>query len=163
MKQNKKWAAVLDEAKKVFKLDLKRSLHGPEHWEQVERNVIKLAKNIPGCNVKVARLFAILHDCKRQDEEIDKGHGKRAAEFAQELYDNGMLDIDFEQFFTLKFAIKHHNEGTVSNNPTIGVCWDADRLDLPRVGITPVANRFSTKFVRENLWSYSPCSKKKPF
>jgi uncharacterized protein len=162
MKHNKKLAAVLDEAKKVFKLDLKRSLHGPGHWEQVERNAIKLAKNIPGCDVNIVRLFAMLHDCKRQDEEIDKGHGQRAARFARELYDNGMLDIDSEQFLTLKFAIKYHNDGAVSNDPTIGVCWDADRLDLPRVGIAPAVDKLSTRFARESLRSRGRCPRKTP-
>jgi len=143
--------AILNEAKRVFQLDLKRSLHGPGHWEQVERNVIELAKNTPGCDIEVARLFAILHDCKRQDEEIDKEHGERAAEFAQELYDKSILDIDFEQFLTLKFAIKHHNDGSVNSNPTTGVCWDADRLDLPRVGIVPIAKMLSTQYGKARL------------
>ena len=125
------------------------SIHGPEHWEQVERNVIELGENTPGCDIEIARLFAILHDCKRQDEEKDKGHGERAAEFARELYDKGMLEIDPEQFSILKFAIKHHNDGLVSNDPTIGVCWDADRLDLPRVGIVLSANMFSTQYAKE--------------
>jgi uncharacterized protein len=32
-------------------------------------------------------------------------------------------------------ACTYHADGQVSDDPTIGVCWDADRLDLPRVGI----------------------------
>ena len=151
LRRNKKLVAVMNEAKKVFKLNLERSLHGYKHWEQVERNVIELGENTPGCDIEVARLFAILHDCKRQDEEEDKGHGERAAEFTQELYDKGKLYIDPEQFSTLKFAIKHHNEGLVSSDPTIGVCWDADRLDLPRVGTVPIAIKFSTQYGKERL------------
>jgi uncharacterized protein len=58
------------------------------------------------------------------------------------------LDIDPEQFSKLKFAIEHHNNGLVSEDPTIGVCWDADRLDLPRVGIKPVADMLSTPHAR---------------
>ena len=151
LRRNKKLTAVLNEAIKVFKLNSERSIHGPEHWEQVDRNVIELAKNTPGCDIEIARLFAILHDCKRQDEEIDKEHGKRASEFARELYDKGLLEIDPEQFSTLKFAIKHHNDGLESSDPTIGVCWDADRLDLPRVGIVLSANMFSTQYGKDRL------------
>jgi len=148
LRRSRKLNAVWREAEKAFALDLGKSLHGAGHWRQVEKNAIELAQNTPGCDIEVARLFAALHDCKRQDEEEDTGHGRRAAEFAQELFDKGMLDIDPEQFSTLKFAIKHHNGGSVSSDPTIGVCWDADRLDLPRVGINPVANMLSTPHAR---------------
>jgi len=151
LRRNKKLAAVLNEAKRAFKLDLKRSLHGPGHWEQVERNAMELAENTPGCDIEVARLFAILHDCQRQDEGIDKWHGEMAAAFAQGLYEKGMLEIDPGQLSTLKFAIKHHNGGSVNSDPTIGVCWDADRLDLPRVGIAPIADLLSTQYAKERL------------
>ncbi len=33
--------------------------------------------------------------------------------------------------------MKYHSGGEVSTNPTIQSCWDADRLDLGRVGIIP--------------------------
>jgi uncharacterized protein len=151
LERNIKLAAALKEAKRVFKLDLNDSLHGPGHWEQVERNVILLAKNTPACDLEVARLFAILHDCKRQDEDEDKKHGKRAAVFVQELYDKGMLEIDPEQFNKLKYAIRYHNDGLISDDPTIGVCWDADRLDLPRVGINPVAGMLSTLYGKDKV------------
>ena len=45
----------------------------------------------------------------------------------------------------LHFAVKNHNKGNKSKNPTIGACWDADRLELNRVGIFPSAEFFSTK------------------
>ena len=35
-------------------------------------------------------------------------------------------------------------EGCVHADPTIGTCWDADRLDLWRVGITPHARFLRT-------------------
>jgi uncharacterized protein len=149
LRRNRNLTAVLNEAKKVFKLNSERSLHGHGHWERVERNVIELGENTPGCDIEVARLFAILHDCKRRDEGTDKEHGARAAGFARKLFEKGMLDIDPEQFSKLQFAIKNHNSGVVSDDPTIGVCWDADRLDLPRVGIAPAAAMLSTGYARE--------------
>jgi hypothetical protein len=33
--------------------------------------------------------------------------------------------------------------------PTIGVCWDADRLDLPRVGTRPTSDRMSTPYGKQ--------------
>ena len=44
----------------------------------------------------------------------------------------------------LDYAIRHHVDGDVSDDPTIGTCWDADRLDLGRVGIVPDEQYMST-------------------
>jgi uncharacterized protein len=41
-------------------------------------------------------------------------------------------------------AIELHTAGQVSADPTVGACWDADRLHLPRCGITPNPDLFST-------------------
>ena len=38
---------------------------------------------------------------------------------------------------------------TVSDDPTTGACWDADRLNLWRVGITPAARLLSTTEARD--------------
>ena len=35
-------------------------------------------------------------------------------------------------------------DGRVSDDPTIGTCWDADRLDLRRVAIVPKTGLMST-------------------
>ena len=37
----------------------------------------------------------------------------------------------------------HHSDGAVDSDPTIQTCWDADRLDLGRVGIKPTAKYLS--------------------
>ncbi len=143
--------ALLEEAKQVFSLDPAWTQHGPGHWLQVERNAIMLGEQTPGCDLEVARLFALLHDCRRRNEGRDPEHGARAAGFAQELYDNGILGLDPGRLATLKYAMTHHNGGQVSGDPTIGVCWDADRLDLPRVGTTPDIDLMSTPYCRELL------------
>jgi uncharacterized protein len=43
----------------------------------------------------------------------------------------------------LCYALQHHSGGEVSTNATIQTCWDADRLDLGRVGIFPSAQYLS--------------------
>ena len=146
-----KFAAVLSEAKKVFALNSAWTQHGPRHWLQMEKNVIMLGAQTPGCDMEVARLFALLHDCRRQNEGRDPEHGARAAEFTQKLYDNGILGLDPGRLATLKFAMTHHNGGRVSGDPTIRVCWDADRLDLPRVGKTPDITLLSTPYAKEQM------------
>ncbi len=144
-------APLLEEAKNVFGLDLGWTKHGPNHWLQVEKNAIMLGKHTLGCDMEVARRFAILHDCRRQNEGSDPEHGARASEFAQELNNKGVLGLDSGQLATLKYAMNHHNGGQVSSDPTIGVCWDADRLDLPRVGTSPNIDLMSTQYARKLL------------
>jgi HD superfamily phosphodiesterase len=83
MRRKKLLAAVLAEARKAFALNTAWTQHGPSHWLQVEKNAIMLAEQTPDCDMEVARLFALLHDCKRQNEGSDPEHGARAAAFAQ--------------------------------------------------------------------------------
>jgi uncharacterized protein len=45
-------------------------------------------------------------------------------------------------------ALARHSSGVVSQEPTIGTCWDADRLHLPRVSIQPRPELFSTRAAR---------------
>jgi uncharacterized protein len=143
------FSELMAEAKKAFRMDASRTHHGPGHWEQVERNAVDLAGDTPGCDVDVARAFALLHDCMRRSEGWDPRHGARAAAFAQELADRGTLRLDPGRLAALKFAMTHHARGRVSGDPTIGVCWDADRLDLPRVGTIPVPELMSTRAGKE--------------
>ena len=80
-----------------------------------------------------------MHDCCRENEDINPDHGIRAAEFIDTLFP-AVLNIRSIQLKLLKEACKGlHKEG-VSEDNTIGVCWDADRLDLGRVRIYPDAN-----------------------
>ena len=41
------------------------------------------------------------------------------------------------QLDKLCYAMRHHSGGDVSDDATIQTCWDADRLDLGRVGVFP--------------------------
>jgi hypothetical protein len=42
------------------------------------------------------------------------------------------------------YACVRHTDGETTTDPTIGCCWDADCLDLDRVGIKPEAEYLST-------------------
>jgi uncharacterized protein len=127
----------------IEQLVLKDSIHGVDHWEQVHENGVLLALQ-PGVDLLVVRLFAYFHDCKREDDHEDEFHGYRAAEFVSELYINGTLEITQNQHYLLYAACKLHNTGVTSNDPTIGACFDADRLELTRCGINPRADLMST-------------------
>ena len=56
----------------------------------------------------------------------------------------------------LVVACEGHEKGRVSDDPTVGACWDADRLDLTRIGARPVERYMSTAKGKE-LARASPC------
>lgn len=123
------------------------SVHGPDHWRRVERNGLVLATRT-GANIMVVRLFALFHDSRRVNDGWDPQHGARGAEHAATL--RGVeFDLSDEDFERLHYACIWHTEGHHHDDPTIGTCWDADRLDLGRVGITPSKKFMSTEFARE--------------
>lgn len=142
---------VYAKAREVFKLRIS-SHHGTWHWEKVYLNAIALHALAPGADLKVVRLFAILHDCKRESELEDPDHGRRSGEYVRELFKDGVLAITPKERDLLITACAFHNEGHTSKNPTLGVCWDADRLDLPRVGITPDKKYLSTRAGKRLMW-----------
>jgi uncharacterized protein len=122
-------------------------IHGPVHWASVQRFGEQLVSGTPGADPDVVRLFALLHDAMRENDGHDPDHGPRAASLALELFD--LLGLSERQFRLLTAACEAHDRGLVSDDPTIGCCWDSDRLDLPRVGTIPNPRFFSTRAGRE--------------
>ena len=120
----------------------RRSVHGPTHWRRVEEFGLKVAEQ-SGADVTVVRLFAVFHDSCRENEGHDPQHGPRAAKFATRLHGTH-FDLDDARFALLTEACMHHTFGRVHRDATIGTCWDADRLDLPRVGVFPARELMST-------------------
>lgn len=144
-------------------------LHGPAHWARVHRFGLELAKRVdlPAEGRACVELFAWVHDLAREDD----GPGRRhAADGAEQI--DGLLPLIADpltspQIETLRAAIRHHSDGMVAERAweagmiaelgwprdlavaTVGCCWDADRLDLPRAGITPSAPLMSTPAWRE--------------
>jgi len=108
-------------------------IHGWDHWAAVHNNGLLLAHEY-GADLKVIELFALLHDSCRLNDGHDPEHGPRAAGFTSSL--NGeFFYLEERVLETLLLAVSDHTAGYVHNDPTIAVCWDADRLELPRVGI----------------------------
>lgn len=123
------------------------SAHGPDHWRRVERNGCILAAKT-GAKIDVVRLFALFHDSRRENEGWDPGHGKRGAEYAA-TFRGRFFDLSDEDYELFRYACIWHTEGEHHDDPTIGSCWDADRLDLGRVGMIPNARFMSTAFGKE--------------
>ena len=128
-------------AQETFRLGA-NSPHGLQHWCQVERNALQLALST-GADRTVIRLFAILHDVAREDDMFDPDHGRRAAALLPAL-NHRLFHISEEQLSELQAAIAGHADGFCSDDPTIGTCWDADRLDLIRFGTAPWETLMST-------------------
>ena len=117
-------------------------IHGLTHWARVLENGLRLAEQ-NGADKEIAALFAIFHDCKRQNESRDDGHGKRGGDFAYTLRGN-LLNLSNDRFDLLYFACASHTSGKTEGDITVRTCWDSDRLDLNRVGIITDPNRLCT-------------------
>ena len=125
---------------KQFKVD-RQGVHGPGHWARVRYHALMIGR-AAGADLLVVELFAFLHDSKRLNESDDPEHGSRAASYAKEL--NGkFFQLSEEQIEKLCHAMTFHSDGRIHADPTIQTCWDADRLDLGRVGKKPKAHYLS--------------------
>ena len=137
---------VREFAQKGWKLG---EMHGLPHWQRVERNGILLS-SVDGrireeINIKVVRFFAYLHDKCRIDNWKDIEHGVRAADMLLTIKDTILKDFTDEEFSLLERACRFHTTERRTGNPTIDVCFDADRLDLGRVGIVPNPKLMATE------------------
>jgi uncharacterized protein len=111
------------------------ALHGPAHWERVEACGLFIAQRT-GADEELIRLFALFHDACRENDSRDPQHGPRGAALVREVHEAGLLPgLERDRLETLHFAITHHTHTIHHPDPTIGACWDADRLDLVRFGI----------------------------
>ncbi len=130
-----------------------RGTHGLVHWARVLENGLRIAQR-NGANPEVVMLFALFHDSRRVNEYWDEDHGLRGAEFARSLRGTQihLNDSDFELLYE---AARLHTDGLVDGDPTLQACWDADRLDLGRVGIEPKPQRLCTEAARElRRWAH---------
>lgn len=120
--------------------------HGVGHWARVLENGLRLAE-ATGANFEVISLFAVLHDSRRLNEDSDPDHGPRAAEFAARLRGHFFVLNDHE-FRLLYRACEGHTHERTHPDVTIQTCWDSDRLDLGRVGVTPHPDRLCTAIAK---------------
>ena len=122
-------------------------IHGLPHWIRVERNGLELA-DVEGADTEVVSLFALFHDSRRINDDADPDHGWRGARLAESLYYESLIPISGEQLRVLVYACENHTDETYCNIPTIACCWDADRLDLTRIGVVPDPAMLNTETAR---------------
>jgi uncharacterized protein len=107
-------------------------LHGIRHWARVYENGLRLAAE-NGARPAVVRFFAVFHDSRRLSEGKDEAHGPRGARLAEE-FRGRYFDLPDEDFSLLVKACRLHTVAATDDDLTVRTCFDADRLDLPRVG-----------------------------
>lgn len=128
--------------------------HGLSHWERVKRNGILLSLSIhngrlcfrEGINMKVVCYFAYLHDKCRLNDYADLQHGERAADMLYTVRDSLLKDLNDEEFSLLEQACRLHTTTHKTGDLTIDTCFDADRLDLERVGIALDYRKMATDY-----------------
>lgn len=132
-----------------FRLHLAGGIHGLPHWVRVWFHGRALAASLDVDPALVA-WFAFLHDSQRHNDGHDPLHGTRAADFALRLRREGTItELDGAAFERLCEAMRLHSDGHTEGDAALRVCWDADRLDLGRVGIRPHPSRLCTAHAKE--------------
>ena len=138
--------ALLAAVRRQFRLDW-GGVHGAPHWARVRLNGLAIAAR-SGARIDVIELFAFFHDSCRHNDYGDRRHGSRAVDFAHALRGE-LFQIDSAGFDLLAEACRTHSDGGMTGDLTVRACWDADRLDLWRVGITPDPRRLATAEARD--------------
>lgn len=115
--------------------------HGPDHWKRVTRNVLFLGQHHT-FDVEVGIAFALLHDCQREfDYGNDLHHGLRGSTCVDGLTHHPWWTLSPNQTYQVQVACRFHTQAQpwhwFANDTTMHACFDADRLDLVRVGIDP--------------------------
>ena len=123
--------------------------HGARHWARVKAHGLDMARHY-GVSPIVPSLFALFHDCRRRNENFDPDHGSRAADLVERLALEGELGmLGGREVGWLQAACTGHSDGLMDAPLVVRICWDADRLDLGRVGITPDPLRLCTDRARD--------------
>jgi uncharacterized protein len=137
---------LIEAIRQGFALDW-NGVHGVSHWERVRDTGLRLAR-LTGAKVEIVELFAFLHDSRRLNETWDLGHGKRAADFIKTLQ-GSLITLSENDLALLTYACEYHTDGLIQADVTVQTCWDADRLDLGRAGITPQARYLCTPAAKD--------------
>jgi uncharacterized protein len=149
-------ADIIHLAKEQFARHMRlEGTHGTKHWSRVLENGLLLAR-LTGADPRLVAYFATLHDCQRWDEYRDEFHGQRAADFAGKL--EARLGLTRSELQLLQRAMRGHSMPSLEDRDiTVQTCWDADRLDLWRIGIQPDPKRLCTAPARRSeviWWAY---------
>lgn len=138
---------VIEQVLAQYRCDL-GGYHGAAHWDRVLYNALTLfvrTEDKYKIHFNTLPYFALFHDSQRFDEGHDLSHGMRAATYIEKNFSATRLGLSRFEYKRLIDACFGHTTERISRDPTIAICWDADRLDLGRVGVIPDPSYFSTE------------------
>lgn len=139
-------SALLSAVRRQYRLAWD-GIHGVAHWARVRETGLYLAART-GASAAAVELFAVFHDACRERDGRDPAHGRRGAELAARLRGT-LFELPDDDFALLQEACTFHTDGLVDAEVTVQTCWDADRLDLGRVGIIPDPTRLCTQAAKD--------------
>jgi uncharacterized protein len=108
-------------------------VRGVGHWARVRENGRYLA-GMTGADLEIVELFAVFHDAARWTDGKDPGHGSRGATLAINLCGSAFA-LEAPRLSRLQLACSRHMDKALSPDVSVQTCWDADRLDVGRVGL----------------------------
>lgn len=125
-------------------------IHGALHWMRVARfgdllTRYQSARYGFDVDATVVQWFAFIHDCRRKNDGFDFEHGHAAARYIDIIRKTYLHDLSDAQIGKLKRACELHTSEHRTGDVTIDTCFDSDRLDLTRVGMTPDPSRMATE------------------
>lgn len=125
----------------------RQSIHGDGHWWRVSQlgKLIAQKEQIPE---RIPVLFGYFHDCQRLNDTHDPEHGPRAAQYVAD-FPPELLGLSGAEANQLMLACHYHTHECETDYPVIHACWDADRLDLTRIGALPDPNRLFTDTAKQ--------------
>ena len=102
---------------------------------------------------RLARMWLLCSRCfttpaGTMNDNHDPEHGARGATLARILHGQ-QFQLDDSGLALLLVACETHTTGTRHPAVTVRTCWDADRLDMWRVGIRPHPSRLATEAGRQ--------------
>ena len=127
---------------------LKEGLHGLNHVKRVVENAKTIAKNECPNHYDDIVMGAYLHDIGRVNDNGGNEHALQGFEISKQLLAKYWPHLDHRKILT---AIKEHADSLITDDPLIGSIWDADRLDLTRLGIKINPELLSTKTAKKLL------------
>lgn len=148
--------AVKDHVIENFDEEACGGYHGPDHWARVCQHGHAVARSL-GVDPLVAHVFAWVHDSQREDDGFDYEHGGRSSTFVKENRESLFAFLDDEQVAILEHACAQHSFGETQGDELTLSCWDADRLDLWRVGNMPDAQYLCTAYAKDEYVIKEAC------
>ena len=143
------WLELIREVESRAPLASSRD-HGVQHWRGVATAGAVLAEAVSDADPDVLFLFALFHDSQRENDYTDPQHGRRGADLALEILPRYEILAD-EDLKVLWDACEQHTRALPTDDPTLGTCWDSDRLNLWRFDTIPEARFLSTDEAKRRI------------